>query len=312
VPGSIVFRWYDRTQADNIYDSWTVGQTLARLKADRDNASAAADAGIPLGTPGVATTDSLERLLTDMRARGSGDTLIRQLPTEQASDELLCYELICDACTKAEWRAKEAFLMRHLSGLRVEPGEEIGAGTLTPEELEGQYKASREGRFRWREWTTLTEALDRLEWSRWDKTFRASYDTDKATRRAGVEQSLRQNYEATEELRKHLKEGEEHGWTLVVYNANDERLPFPPPALLMRGVRQTEEAVAEARRAAEATMARRRRFQRVVVPIVLIALFLMLSFLFTQSIAGGLIGTVLIIVIIAAVIYLIIRPQART
>ena len=309
MPGSIVFRWYDRTQADEIYSTWTVGRALARLEADQTNAGA----GTPLGAPGVATTDSLEGLLTDMRGRGFGETPIRQLPTEQASDELLRYELICDACTQAEWRAKEAFLMRHLSGLRMEPGEEIsGADALSQDDLELQYKASREGRFHWRDWTALTEGLERLDWSRWDKTFRASYEADKVTRRAGVEQGLRKNYEAIEELRQRLQEGEQHDWTLVVYNANDERLPFPTPAFLMAAVRQTEAEVEEARRAAEATMARRRRFQRIVVPIVLVGLFLMLSFLFTQSIVGGLIGTALIIVIIAAVVFFILRPQART
>jgi hypothetical protein len=307
VPGSIVFRWYDRTQADEIYSAWTVGQTLARLEADKAGKEA------PLGKPGAATTESLERLLADMRARGYGDTLIRQLPAEQVSDPLLRYELICDACTQAEWRAKEAFLTRHITGLRTDAGQEISSVAYgSPADLEEQYKASREGRFRWRDWSALTEALERLDWNRWDKTFRASYAEDKATRKAGVERALRDNYAAAEELRQRLQEGEQHGWALVVYNANDERLPFPPPPLLMEAVRQTEEAVAQARRAAEATLARRRRFQRIVVPIILIGLFLLLSFLFTQSIAGGLIGTALILLIIAAVVYLIIRPQART
>jgi hypothetical protein len=306
VPGSIVFRWYDRKQADEIYGSWTVKQTLARLEADK------AKTGAALGKPGVATTDSLERLLADMRARGYGETPMRQLPTERASDALLRYELICDACTQAEWRAKEAFLIRHFSGLRADEGREINRAYLAPEELEEQYKASREGRFRWREWSALTEALELLEWNRWSKTFRASYEADKGTRKEGVERALRDNYAAAEELRQDLREGEQQGWTLVVYNANDERLPFPPPALLMDAVRQTEEEVAQARLAAEATLARRRRFQRIVVPIVLIAVFLLLSFLFTQTLLGGLIGTALIILIIVAVVYLIIRPQART
>jgi hypothetical protein len=308
VPGSIVFRWYDRTRADEIYSAWTVGQTLARLEADKANDGAQP----PLGKPGVATTDSLERLLADMRARGYGETPIRQLPTERASDALLHYELICDACTQAEWRAKEAFIIRHFSGLRADGGQEASRAYLAPAELEEQYKASREGRFRWREWSALTEALERLEWSRWEKTFRASYEADKATRKEGVERALRENYAAAEELRQRLQEGEQHGWALVVYNANDERLPFPPPPILMDAVRQTEEEVAQARRAAEATLARRQRFQRIVVPIILVVVFLLLSFFFTQSLLGGLIGTVLIILIIAAVVYLIIRPQART
>lgn len=309
MPGSIVFRWYDRAQADEIYSAWTAGQLLARLEADK------AKDGMqpPLGKPGVATTDSLERLLRDMQARGYGDTPIRQFPTERASDPLLHYELICDACTQAEWRAKEAFLIRHITGLRMDAGQEFSsAAYLSPAELEEQYAASREGHFRWQDWPALTQALGRLDWNRWQDTFRASYEADKATRKAGVERALRDNYAAAEELRQRLKEGEEHGWTLVVYNANDERLPFPPPPILLGAVRQTEAEVAEARRAAEATLARRRRFQRIVVPIVLLVLFLVLSFLFTQSILGGLIGTVLIVLIIGAVVYLIIRPQART
>ncbi len=303
-----MFRWYDRAQADDIYSAWTVDQTLERLEADK-----AAGAGEPLGKPGAATTESLERLLRDTRARGLGDTPIRQLPQEQVSDPLLRYELICDACTQAEWRAKEAFFIRHISGLRADTGEEVlSTAYLSSEDLETQYKASREGRFRWRDWPALVEAMDRLDWNRWSKTFRASYEADKVTRKAGVERALRENYAALEELCQRLQEGEQRGWALVVYNANDERLPFPPPALLMEAVRQTEEEVAEARRAAEATMARRRRFQRIVVPIVLVALFLVLSFLFTQSIVGGLVGTVLILLIIAAVVYFILRPQART
>jgi hypothetical protein len=306
VPGSIVFRWYDRGQADAIYGAWTVGQLLARLEADKGGAEA------PLGRPGAAATESLERLLTDMRARGYGDTLIRQLPTERASDALLHYELICDACTQAEWRAKEAFLIRHFTGLRMEAGQESSAAYLAPAELEEQYAASREGRFRWQDWPALTAGLERLDWKRWQDTFHASYEADKATRKAGVERALRDNFAAAEELRARLKEGEQHHWTLVVYNANDERLPFPPPPILMGAVRQTEAEVAEARQAAEAMLARRRRFQRIVVPIVLFVLFLMLSFLFTQSIVGGLIGTVLIFLIIATVVYFIIRPQAKT
>src|SRR5262249_37798832 len=115
-----------------------------------------------------------------------------------------------------------------------------------------------------------------------------------------------------EELRQRLQEGDQHGWTLVVYNANDERLPFPAPGLLADAVRQTEAQVDAARQAAEATLARRRRFQRIVVPIGLITMFLILSFLFTQTLVGGVIGTVLILAIIGAVVYLILRPQART
>jgi hypothetical protein len=312
VPGSIVFRWYDRAQADDIAGAWTVKQLLARLEADK-----ASEGALPLGRSGVAPTESLERLLADMRARGYGETPIRQLPQERASDPLLHYELICDACTQAEWRAKEAFLIRHFIGLRLDAGQEgssaaTGAAYLSPADLEDQYAASRDGRFRWRDWPALTEALERLDWTRWSETFRASYEADKATRKAGVERALRDNYAAVEELRQRLKEGEQHNWTLVVYNANDERLPFPPPPFLMAAVRQTEAEVAEARRAAEATLARRRRFQRIVVPIVLLAVFLLLSFLFTQSILGGLIGTALIVLIIATVVYFIIRPQAKT
>ncbi len=308
MPGSIVFRWYDRAQADDIASAWTVGQLLARLEADK----ARSGSQPPLGKPGAATTESLEGLLTDMQARGYGNTLIRQLPAERASDPLLHYELICDACTQAEWSAKDAFFIRHVSGLRVKPGQAMSAGYLSLADLEAQYAASREGRFRWRDWPALTEALERLDWTHWQETFRASYEADKATRKAGVERALRDNYAAVEELRQHLKEGEQHGWALVVYNANDERLPFPPPQFLMEAVRQTEAEVEQARREAEAMLARRRRFQRVVVPIVLLTVFLLLSFLFTQSILGGLIGTALIVLIIAAVVYLMIRPQART
>jgi hypothetical protein len=309
VAGSIVFRWYDRAQADAIASTWTVGRLLALL--EDENSAGAPEA--PLGKPGVAATESLKHLLTDMRARGYGDTLVRQLPIERASDALLHYELICDACTQAEWRAKEAFFTRHMTGLRVDGGQEIdSAAYLSPADLEAQYAASREGCFRWQDWPGLTEALEHLDQECWNETFRASYEADKTTRKAGVERALRDNYAATEELRQHLQEGEQHGWALVVYNANDERLPFPPPAFLMEAVRQTEAEVAEARLAAEATLARRRRFQRIVVPIVLVGMFLILSFVFTQSILGGLIGTALILLIIGAVVYFIIRPQART
>jgi len=305
VPGSIVFRWYDRAQADTIYSAWTLEQLQTRLDADR-----AKEAGQPpLGKPGVATTQSLEQLLADARAQGYAESPISQLPAEQASDRLLRYELICDACTQAEWRAKEAFFIRHVtSGTEGEGGDT----SLSPAEMEERYAASREGRFHWREWPALTEALERLEWERWTRTFRASYEADKPTRRAGVQQALRDHYEAFEELRRLLQEGEAQGWTLSIYSSNDERLPFAPPPILMEAVRQTETEVAEARRAAEATLARRRRLQRVVVPIVLLVLFLMLSFLFTQSIIGGLIGTGLIVLIIGVVVYLIIRPHTRT
>ncbi len=307
MPGSIVFRWYDRALADEIYSTWTVGQALARLEADK------IDPDTALGKPDAAATESLERLLHDRRARGDEQTLISQLPTERASDALLRYELICDACTQAEWRANEAFLIRHLSELRRDEGRGMSnIPALSSADLEEQYKASREGRFRWHEWSALNEAMARLDWNRWEKLFRASYEADKTTRKGGVERALRDNYAAAEELRQRLQEGDEHGWTLVAYNANDERLPFPAPPFLVEAMRQTEAEVDEARRAAEATLARRRRFQRIVVPIILIALFLMLSFLFTQSLIGGVIGTALIIVIIAAVVYLIIRPQART
>jgi hypothetical protein len=308
VPGSIVFRWYDRAQADEIYSTWTVRQTLARLEADKANPETA------LGKPDAAATESLERLLTDMRARGFEETPISQLPTERASDALLRYELMCDACTQAEWRANEAFLLRHLSELRVQAERGMSSMTaLAPAELEEQYKASREGRFRWHEWAALHEAMGRLDWNRWDKMFRASYEADKTTRKGGVERALRDNYAAAEELRQRLQEGDEHGWALVVYNANDERLPFPAPPFLMAAMRQTEAEVDEARQAAEATMVRRRRLLRMmVVLIVLLALFLIVSLLFKQSLVGGIIGTALIIVIIAAAVYLNIRPQART
>jgi hypothetical protein len=309
VPGSIVFRWYGRAQADDIYNTWTVRQLRARLETEQ----ASGEGQSPLGKPGVATTESLERLLADWQAQGYTDARICQIPAERASDRLLRYELICDACTQAEWRAKAAFFIRHVTGLRAGAGEEMGSAiALSPAELEERYAASREGRFRWREWPALTEALDRLDWNHWVETFRASYAAHKDTRRAGVEGALRDNYRAFEELRGLLKEGEQQGWTLVIYDANDERLPFPAPPILMEAVRQTEAEVAEARREAEATLAQRRRFQRIVVPIVLLMIFSLLSFLFTQSLIGGVVGTVLIVLIISIVVYLIIRPQART
>ncbi len=316
MPGSIIFRWYDRAQADTIYSGWTVEQLQARLEADKARESAQAVKAsemAPLGKPGVATTESLEQLLKDARTQGYTETPISQLPAEHPSDRLLRYELICDACTQAEWRAKEAFFIRHVTGLRAGmEGALVSDAYLSPDELEERYAASREGRFHWREWPALTEALERLEWECWTTTFRASYEADKSTRRAGVEGALRDHYVAFEELKRLLKEGDEHNWALTIYSSNDERLPFPAPPILMEAVRQTEEQVALARREAEATLARRRRLQRIVVPIVLLVLFLMLSFLFTQSILGGLIGTGLIVLIIGVVVYLIIRPQTRT
>lgn len=303
MPGSIVFRWYDRARADDIVSIWTVEQLLTRLEAQSANKD-----DQPLGRPGIATTDSLEKLLADWQRQGYGGERISQVPAERASDRLLCYELICDACTQAEWRAKEAFFSRHINGLRGAIGEATSAlPLLQPDELEERYAASREGRFHWQEWPALDEALERLTWERWQETFRASYELDKPTRRAGVERALRENYAAFEELKQRLQEGEQQGWALTIYDANDERLPFPPPTLLMEAVRQTEAEVAEARRAAEATLARRRRLQRVIVPIVLIAVFLLLSFIFTQSIIGGLVGTGLILLIIVIVVLLIIR-----
>jgi hypothetical protein len=303
VPGSIVFRWYNRAQADEIYSVWTVEQLQARLEAD-----AAGKSAERLGKQGAGATESLERLLTDWRAEGRAEERISQIPAERASDKLLRYELICDACTQSEWQAKEAFFLRHVNGLRGGIGAEVtGLRLLEPAELEARYADSREGRFRWQDWPALNEALERLEWERWRETFRYSYELDKPTRKAGVERTLREHFTAFEDLRRLLKEGEQHGWALVIYDSNDERLPFPAPPILAEAVRQTEAEVAEARREAEATMARRRRFQRIVVPIVLIAVFLLLSFIFTQSIVGGLVGTGLIVLIIGVVLLLIIR-----
>ena len=303
MPGSIVFRWYDRAQADQIYSDWTVEQVQARLEADASDKSTRR-----LGKPDAATTDSLERLLIDWRVQGRERERISQIPAERASDKLLRYELICDACTQAEWQAKEAFFLRHVNGLRGGIGEGVTDLTLLePAELEARYAASREGRFRWQDWPALNEAMERLEWERWRESFRYSYELDKPTRKAGVERTLREHYTGFEELKRLLGEGEQHGWALAVYNSNDERLPFPAPPILTEAMRQTEAEVADARREAEATLARRRRFQRIVVPIVLIAVFLLLSFIFTQSLIGGLVGTGLIVLIIGAVIFLIIR-----
>lgn len=303
MPGSIVFRWYNRAQADEIYSGWTVEQLQARLEAD-----AASKSKQRLGKPGAATTDSLGRLLTDWRAQGREGELISQILTDKSSEKLLRYELICDACTQAEWQAKEAFFLRHINGLRGGIGDSVtDLALLEPAELEQCCAASREGRFRWQDWPALNEALERLEWERWRETFRYSYELDKPTRKAGVDRTLREHFEAFEELKRLLEEGERQGWALAIYDSNDERLPFPAPPILDEAVRQTEAEVAEARREAEATLARRRRFQRIVVPIVLIVVFLLLSFIFTQSIVGGLIGTGLIVLIIAAVILLIIR-----
>ena len=303
MPGSIVFRWYDRAQADEIYSAWTVGQLQTRLEAD-----AAGKSAQKLGKPGAGATESLERLLSDWRAEGRAEERISQIPAERASDKLLRYELICDACTQAEWQAKEAFFLRHVNGLRGGIGAEVtGLALLEPAELETRCADSREGRFRWQNWPALNEALERLEWERWRETFRYSYELDKPTRKAGVERTLREHFTAFEELKRLLEEGERHGWALAIYDSNDERLPFPAPPILAEALRQTEAEVAEARREAEATLARRRRFQRIVVPIVLIAVFLLLSFIFTQSIIGGLVGTGLIILIIGVVLLLIIR-----
>ncbi len=307
MPGSsIVFRWYARAQADEIYSTWTVEQLQMRLMADHAGKSAQ-----PLGQPGAATTDSLERLLADWQAQGYGQERISQIPAEQASDKLLRYELICDACTQAEWRAKEAFFLRHVNGLRGDIGEySTNLPVLGPEELEEHYAASRQGRFRWQDWPALTEAMERLNWERWHDTFRASYELDKPTRRAGVEQKLREHYEAFEELRHLLEEGERQQWALVIYDANDERLPFPVPPVLDEALRQTEAEVAAARREAEAILARKRRLWRIVVPIILLLVFGLLSFLFTQSLIGGAIGTTLIFLMIAIIVYLIIRKPA--
>lgn len=307
MPGSIVFRWYDRAQADEIYGGWTVEQLQARLEADASGKSTQR-----LGKPGAGATDSLERLLIEWRAQGRERELISHIPTEQSSEKLLRYELICDACTQAEWQAKEAFFLRHVNGLRGGIGE--GASGLTllePAELEARYAASREGRFRWQDWPALNEALERLEWERWRETFRYSYELDKPTRKAGVDRTLREHFTAFEELKRALEEGERQGWALAIYDSNDERLPFPAPLILSEAVRQTEAEVAEARREAEATLARRRRFQRIVVPIVLIVVFLLLSFIFTQSIVGGLVGTGLIVLIIGAVLFLLVRQPGR-
>jgi len=303
VPGSIVFRWYDRARADEILNTWTVDELQRRLEAGKGR-----QGDQPVGKSGIATTDSLEKLLTDWQRQGYGAERISQAPAERASDRLLRYELICDACTQAEWRAKEAFFLRHMNGLRAGSGAASEPPpSLEAAELEERYAASREGRLRWQDWPALSQALERLNWDSWRETFRASYEMDKPTRQIGVERALGENYAAFEELKVRLSEGEEHGWALAIYNANDERLPFPAPPILMEAMRQTEREVAQAQHEAEATLARRRRFQRIVVPILLIVVFLLLSFIFTQSIIGGLIGTGLIVLIIGTVILFLIR-----
>jgi hypothetical protein len=304
VPGNIVFRWYDRQQADEIYGTWTGAHLLQRLDGQRK------EGGPPLGTPGVATTESLEGLLREWQARGLAEQQISNVPVERPSDRLLYYELICDACTRAEWRAKEAFFIRHLGGLRkATPGESVSAAEALElqTEMEAEYISSRQGRFAWQTWLLLREGLERLEWKRWEAAFRRSYEEDKTIRRAGVERSLRENYQAFEELGRLLREGDERGWALVVYEGNDERLPFPPPALLDEAVRQTEAAVDAARHEAERTLARRQRVQRVVVPILLLVVFLFLGVFFTQSFLGAVMVTAVICGIVGVVIWLILR-----
>ncbi len=309
MPGNIVFRWYDRKQADEIYGTWTGAHLLQRLEAGQRK-----DGGQPpLGTPGVATTDSLEGLLREWQTCGWAEQPIREVPAERPSDHLLRYELICDACTRAEWRAKEAFFIRHLGGLRKEtPGESVG-----PEEalelqagMEASYTSSREGRFSWQAWPLLREGLERLEWQRWTAAFRQSYEKDKTIRRAGVERALQENYQALEELGQLLQQGERQGWALVVYEANDERLPFPPPAVLAGAVRETEAAVDAARHEAERALARRQRVQRVVVPLLLVAVFLLLGFFFTQSFLGAVLVAAVICALVGGVIWLILRRSS--
>jgi hypothetical protein len=309
VPGNIVFRWYDRKQADEIYCTWTGEQLLQRLQAGQRKE----DAQPPLGTPGVATTDSLEGLLREWQTRGLAERRIRDIPAERPSDQLLRYELICDACTSAEWRAKEAFFIRHLGGLRKEtPGESVG-----PEEalelqagMEASYASSRAGHFSWQTWPLLREGLERLEWERWTAAFRQSYEKDKTIRRAGVERSLRENYAALEELRRLLQEGERQGWALAVYEANDERLPFPPPEVLNGAIRETEAAVDTARHEAEQALARRQRVQRIVVPILLVVVFLFLGFFFTQSFLGAVLVAAVICALVGGVVWLILRRSS--
>lgn len=328
MPGNIVFRWYDRQQADEIYCAWTGAQLLQRLEAQRkaggqpDGPSDGPSGGQvdgpsggqpPLGTPGVATTESLERLLRDWQARGLGEQQISAVPVERPSDRLLHYELICDACTRAEWRAKEAFFIRHLGGLRKEtPGESVSAeeAVQLQAEMEASYASSRQGHFSWQAWPLLREVLERLEWQRWQAAFRGSYERDKSIRRAGVERSLRENYQALAELKRLLQEGDEQGWALAVYEANDERLPFPPPAILDEAVRQTEAAVDAARQEAERTLARRQRVQRVVVPILLLLVFFFLGVFFTQSFLGAVIATAVICGIVGGVVWLIVRRSS--
>jgi hypothetical protein len=306
VPGNIVFRWYDREQADEIYCTWTGAQLLERLQAAQRKEGGQP----PLGTPGVATTDSLEGLLREWQTRGLAEQRISEVPAERPSDRLLRYELICDACTRAEWRAKEAFFIRHLGGLRKDrPGESISTEEAVQLQagMEANYASSREGRFSWQQWPLLCEGLEQLEWERWEAAFRGSYARDKTIRRAGVERSLRENYQAFEELQRLLQEGARQGWALAVYEANDERLPFPPPALLDEAVRETEAAVDAARHEAERALARRQRMQRVVVPILLVVVFFFLGFFFTQSFPGAVLVTALICGLVGGVVWLILR-----
>jgi hypothetical protein len=321
VTGSIVFRWYDRQMADEIYSAWSGAQLLRRLEADtrtteeaaeREQAvAAAAPAGAsPLGKPGVATTASLERLLRAWQAEGVAGQPIRAMPVERPSDRLLHYELICDACTQAEWRAKEAFFIRHLGALRRDTPEQSispGDALVLQADISAHYDDSRAGRFAWQTWPLLAEGLERLEWERFAGALRSSYQADKPTRRAGVERALLENYAALETLRQRLREGDAHGWALVVYEANDERLPFPPPALLEEAMRQTEDEVDAARQAAERSLARRRRFQRVVVPVILLVVFWLLGFFFTQSFVGASLVAVVICGIVGGVVWLIVR-----
>jgi hypothetical protein len=313
VTRSIVFRWYDRQQADEIYSTWTGAQGLQRIEEARGKEGEASGEQPPLGTPGVATTDSLERLLREWQAQGLAAQQISAVPAGRPSDRLLRYELICDACTKAEWRAKEAFLIRHLGGVRkYVPGAGVSpeeAGQLQAE-MEARYADSRAGQFDWQTWPFLREGLERLGWERWDAAFRGSYEADKATRRAGVERSLRENYQALEELGRLLQEGERQGWALAVYEGNDERLPFPPPASLEESVRQTEAEVDAARHEAERMMQQRRRFQRVVVPGILLLVFLFLGLFFTQSFLGAVIVAAVICGLVGGVVVLILRRSS--
>ncbi len=325
MPGNIVFRWYDRQQADAIYCTWTGAQLLQRLEATQGKAGGPSNGSAggpldgpsggqpPLGTPGIATTDSLERLLREWQARGLAEQQISAVPVERPSDRLLHYELICDACTRAEWRAKEAFFIRHLGGLLKElPGESVSAeeAVQLQTEMEASYVSSRQGHFSWQAWPLLRQGLERLEWERWQAAFRGSYEREKTIRRAGVERSLREHYQAFEELRRRLQEGDEQGWALAVYEANDERLPFPPPAILDEAVRQTEAAVDAARHEAERILRRRQRVQRVVVPLLLLLVFFFLGVFFTQSFLGAVIITAVICGIVGSVVWLIVRRSS--